>query len=189
MSDKDLVVNSLSEQMQQANILSEEIRPQLIACEKFTTGLNSPPPSGMIKDRQGIKYLPISSVESELDRMFTGLWKTTNLEWKVVINEIVVSLELHVFHPIAKIWISRCGVGVAQIRQKSGSKIQDIDAKIKNALEMDVPHAKADAIKNAAKSLGKHFGRDLSRKAADVATFQPVLLTKIQQLKKTENEA
>ena len=88
-----------------------------------------------------------------------------------------------------EIWISRSGVGVAQIRQKSGSNIQDVNAKIKNALEMDVPHAKADAIKNAAKSLGKHFGRDLSRKKADVAAFQPVLLTKIQQLKKTENEA
>ena len=90
MSDKP-VVQTLSDQLQQADILSDEIRPQLIACEKFTTGLNSPPPANMIKDRQGIKYLPISSVEAELDRMFTGLWKTTNLEWKFGLVGVVLA--------------------------------------------------------------------------------------------------
>ena len=183
---KDLVKNSLSEQLRQADILSEEIRPQLIACEKFTSGLNSAPPQANIKDRQGVKYLPISSIESQLDKMFAGLWKTTNMEWKVVVNEIIVSIELHVFHPIAKVWISRSGVGAAQIRQKSGSDIQDIPSKIKNSMEMDVPHAKADAIKNAAKSLGKYFGRDLSRKTKDVASYTPVLLSKIKSLSNDE---
>ena len=186
---KDLIINTLSEQLKEANVLSEEIRPLIIACEKFTSGLNSPPPANMIKTRQNVKYLPISSIESGLDTMFTGLWKTTNMEWKVVVNEIVVSLELHVFHPIAKVWLSRCGVGSAQIRQKSGSNIQDINAKIKNALEMDIPHAKADAIKNAAKSFGKRFGRDLARKSADVAVYKPVLLSKIKSLKKQDDEA
>lgn len=189
MSKELSIKDSLSTQLEQAQTLSEEIRPQLIACETFTKGLNSQPPSKSIKDRQGTKYLPISSIESQLDQMFAGLWKTTNMEWKVVVNEIVVSIELHVFHPIAKVWISRCGVGAAQIRQTKNSAIQDINAKIKNGLEMDVPHAKADAIKNAAKSLGKYFGRDLSRKTADVSEYQPVLLTKIQQLNKINDEA
>lgn len=178
----------LSTMLEDANALSEQTRPILIACEKFVNGLNSAPDPSKIKNRQNVKYIPISGIEVELDRMFAGLWQTKNLSWQVVGNEIVVSIDLEVFHPIAKVWICRSGVGAAQIRQSKGAQITDINAKIKNALEMDVPHAKADAIKNAAKSLGKMFGRDLSRKTADVSTYKPILLNKIKQLKQQEDE-
>ena len=97
-------------------------------------------------------------------------------------NEICVNLELQVFHPVAKTWLSRCGVGACQIRQKAGAQISDINAKIKNALEMDLPHAKADALKNAAKSLGDLFGRNLTRKDKDTTEYKPVLLDKLKTL-------
>lgn len=186
MSNKEkqlLTTDALSAQV------SEDVRPLLIACEKFTAGLNSTPSASKIKERQRVKYIPISGIEAELDRMFAGLWQTKNMKWQVVVNEIVVSIDLEVFHPIAKVWICRSGVGAAQIRQSKGAGISDINAKIKNALEMDVPHAKADAIKNAAKSLGKLFGRDLGRKPQDVSQYEPILLNKIKQLKKQEDES
>jgi hypothetical protein len=46
---------------------------------------------------------------------------------------------------------------------KINPKPSDVDAKIKNTLVKDFPHLKAECIKNAAKSLGKYFGRDLNR--------------------------
>ena len=48
---------------------------------------------------------------------------------------------------------------------------------------MDLPHAKAEAIKNAAKSLGAIFGRNLARKATDTTDYKPILLDKLKQLK------
>lgn len=173
---------ALIEQNEKSIQLTDDIRPFIIGCEKFTTGLNSPPKKKNVKTRQNVEYLPISSIESELDSMFGGLWQTNNLKWQIVANEIVVSIELSVWHPIAQTWLTRSGVGACQIRQHKNSAISDINSKIKNALEMDMPHAKADAIKNAAKSLGKRFGRDLGRKAQDVAKYEPILLSKLKSL-------
>lgn len=175
MDNKQLL---LSDQLDKANQINEDLRPIIIACEKFSKGLNIAPPKSIIKERQGIKYIPISAIETNLDRMFTGLWQTKNMQWKLIANEIVVSLELHVFHPIAKVWLCRCGVGAAQMRMRSGSKITDIDSKIKNALEMDVPHAKADALKNAAKSFGNLFGRNIGRPEKQVTNYTTVILDK-----------
>ena len=123
----------LSDQLALANQFSKDLRPQIIACEKFQKGLNATPLQ--VKKGNKVSYIPISAIEASLDRMFTGLWSTKNLQWQIVANEIVCSLELHYYHPIAKVWLSRCGVGAAQIRMKSGSQISDINAKQKNALE------------------------------------------------------
>lgn len=167
----------------QAKLISEEIKPQLLACETFTRGLNRPPSNADVKERSKVKYIPISSIEAKLDEMFMGLWKTEKFEWRIVANEIVASIELHVFHPIAKIWLSRVGVGACMIRQHKNSQITDLNAKIKNALEMDAPHAKSDAIKNAANSLGKWFGRDLGRENSDVAKYTPIIIGSMEEAK------
>jgi len=172
----------LSVQLEKADALTAANRPELIALEKFTKVLNSKPKVNHIKSRQGADYLPISQIENELDRLFAGLWQTNNLTWQIVANEICVSLELQVFHPVAKTWLSRCGVGACMIRQKAGAQISDINAKIKNALEMDLPHAKTDALKNAAKSLGDLFGRNLTRKDKDTTEYKPILLDKLKTL-------
>ena len=162
----------------------EERHQFIIDLEKFLSGLNTEPKKEDIKNRQGINYIPVSNIEANLDRLFCGLWQTVNMNWQVVVNEIIVSIELQVFHPIAKVWITRTGVGAAQIRQSSGASVSDIDKKIKNSMEMDMPHAKADAIKNAAKSLGDLFGRNLSRKGADVTKYVPILSSQIKKLAK-----
>ena len=154
--------------------------------------LNKEPSNSMVSKRQNIKYISVSNVEVLLDQYFFGLWKTTDMKWQVVANEIIVSLELHVFHPKAGIWISRSGIGSCMIRQKSGADLTDIGSKIKNGLEMDAPHAKADAMKNAAKSLGKIFGRDLTRKDSEKGQYKPLIknanLAKLAAKKQQENE-
>ena len=64
-------------------------------------------------------------------------------------------------------WITRTGVASVLIQQKKGSAITDIGAKHKNTLVKDFPHLEAECLKNAAKKLGKAFGRDLNREHTD----------------------
>jgi hypothetical protein len=180
--------NKLSDYLEKAETLTESSRPELINLEKFTTVLNSAPDQDKIKSRQNINYLPISTIENELDRLYAGLWQVKNLSFTIVTNEILVSLDLQVFHPIAKTWITRAGVGACMIRQRSGAQISDVNAKLKNALQMDLPHAKAEAIKNAAKSLGDKFGRNLGRKTSDTTKYKPILLDKLKTLKNGNNK-
>lgn len=143
--------------------------------ERFQKALNAPPAATEVRENQhsGTKYLPVSFVEMTLDELFFGQWETTDFRWQVMGNEIVGSLTLRVMHPVSGIWISRTGAAAVMIRQKSGAKITDIDAKIANTLGMDFPHLRADCLTNAARSLGKLFGRDLNRKLEDV--YRPLV--------------
>jgi hypothetical protein len=149
------------------NFSFEEIEPNL---KKHTGNLNQKPVSTEIKTNQqanNSKYIGIGTIESELDYIYNGLWSTENFRWQVVANEIIGSIDLKVFHPVAMVWITREGVGSVMIQQKKDSDIQDIGSKIKNTLVKDFPHLKAECIKNAAKSLGDRFGRNLNRNQED----------------------
>ena len=123
------------------------------------------------------KYLPISYVENNLDELFFGAWETKDFTYQVVANEIIGSIQLRVFHPIYKIWIERTGCASIQIQMKSRENggdgdITNVQNKIINTLTKDFPHLKAECIKNAARSLGKAFGRDLNRKEVD--NYEPL---------------
>ena len=134
-----------------------------IADSQFMHRLNRKPSKNEIEQKMGKTYIPISILEAKLDSFFNGAWSTKNISTTIVGNELVVSLELHFYHPKLDTWLCRVGVGASMVRQKRDSAISDIDAKIKNALEMDAPNAKSKAFKNAVKSIGKAFGRDLMR--------------------------
>ena len=96
-----------------------------------------------------------------------GIWKTDNFRHHVIANEIVGTIDLHVYDPTIKTWITRSGNASVMIRQASGSALTDIGAKIKNGLVMDFPKLSSMCLKAAAKTLGKKFGRDLNRKWED----------------------
>lgn len=145
----------------------KKVEPEL---KKHVANLNQKPQSTDIQTNaqaNNSKYIGIGTIESELDYIYNGLWSTENFRWQVVANEIIGSIDLKVFHPAAMAWITRTGVGSAMIQQKKDSDIQDIGAKIKNTLVKDFPHLKAECLKNAAKSLGDRFGRNLNRKHED----------------------
>ena len=137
--------------------------------------LQEEPHKDEIKSQDGRLYVPIGFVEAKLDRIFHGLWKTENVQTTVIGNEVCMTLELHVFfYPINQ-WVVRTGAGAAMIQQRGDydpatkkkipARPSDVDAKISNTLAKDYPHAKAEALKNAARSLGRCFGRDLNRDA------------------------
>jgi hypothetical protein len=72
--------------------------------------------------------------------------------------------------------LSRTGMAAVQIQMRSiksggDGDITNVQNKIVNTLVKDFPHLKAECIKNAARSLGKAFGRDLNRKEFD--TYKP----------------
>ena len=129
----------------------------------------------IVKD---VFYLPISHMEMALDEVFFGQWSTQNFHWQVVANEISGSLELSVFHPLTKVWITRVGAGAVQIMvdaipdiEKKGMTKQAIN-QWATSLDNKKPGAlanggfakfKAECFKNACISLGRYFGRDVNR--------------------------
>ena len=169
---------------------------------EFVNTLKAEPPADQIKINtlaNNSKYIPIGWVESKLDYLFHGLWETKNFQWSVIVNEIACSITLRVFHPIAGIWIERTGTAAVQIQlraeyeMKDGQRVKkavdvlDVSKKIANTVQKDLPHAKAEAVKNAARSLGESFGRNLNRDLdeQEVATVDDaeILIGSIDNLK------
>lgn len=122
---------------------------------------------GKRKSNIDYEYLPIGTVENELDSIYSGLWETTNEKFELVLNTIVCTLQLRVYHPIAQIWLHRVGTGGAQLQLASGQKQILPETLNHKAVGMAYKIAKEDATKNAAKSLGEIFGRNLNREYAE----------------------
>lgn len=150
--------------------LAENTPVSITHLEAFNKMLNEPPQPNEIEVNKfagNSKYVPISHVQMLLDELFLGLWKTTDFKYSVIANEIVGSITLHYFHPLAKIWLTREGAAAVMIQQSAGADITNIGAKIKNTLGKDHPHLMASCTMSAARTIGKAFGRDLNRKLED----------------------
>jgi len=130
-------------------------------------------------------YLPIGLVENKLMEIF-GWFETKNFQTQIVANEILGSIELHVYHPVFKRMVCSVGTAAVMITQKSGSPNSDIDAKIKNALETAAPHLMSDCIANAAKRFGPAFGRDLNR--GFTQQYAPEIMNSLERLEQMEQE-
>lgn len=153
---------------QSKNEVSSYSESRILSSAAFKTKLNeNPDPKFVLVHPMNKKnYLPISHIETELDECFLD-WETVNFRWQVVTNEIIGTVELRVLNPVTGQWSTKTGAAAVQIRQSSGSAIDDVTAKIKNALEGDFPHLLSDCLRNAAKKLGRRFGRDLNRNFDD----------------------
>lgn len=137
------------------------------ALENFMKMMNQAPSPEICRERDKRQYVEIRIIEKLLDEMYSGLWSTENFRWTVIANELAGSIDLKVFHPIAKTWITRTGSGGKQIRMKSKENggdgdITNVRNKLTTAVEADLPNLKAVCIHNAAKSLGAVFGRNLN---------------------------
>lgn len=153
--------------------LDNSTKANISQLDSFAAKMNVEPLKDSIyinKMANNSKYLPISFIQMKLDEIFVGLWRTENFTTQVVANEIIGQIELSVFHPVAKVWITRIGAASVMIQQKKGAEITDINAKHKNTLVKDYPHLLAECMKSAAKTLGKLFGRDLNRQFNDEYT-------------------
>jgi hypothetical protein len=151
----------------------------LESMQKFQQRLNMEP------DAQGVEPTPdrkaltlvISHVETTLDEMFFGHWRTENFKWQTISNEVTGSIELVVTNPITGVEIRRTGAASIIITMDRAPEglvgaernrwALNPDNKKPNALDMAFPKLKTECIKNAAQGLGKLFGRDLNRRNAD----------------------
>lgn len=157
-------------------------KDNLEALQKFQQMLNAAP------DKDGIEKTPdgkavtlvVSHVETTLDEMFFGHWRTENFKWERMANEVVGSLDLVVIHPITGYELRRTGAAsiVIMVDKVPSALAADpvernrwalnADNKKPNALDLAFPKLKTECLKNAAVSFGKLLGRDLNRKNADV---------------------
>ena len=151
----------------------ETLRIQL---QEFTKRLNADPnPEEFDMTPDGkARTLPISFVEMTLDEIFLGQWESTQPRFQQIFNEVVGTVELTVWHPITGRKITRSGWASVVITQDKDAQVSDFNmTKKKNALDLSFPKLGAEALKNAARSFGKIFGRDINRKKQD--TFKPAL--------------
>jgi hypothetical protein len=152
----------------------EVIKQFRINLENFTARLNKSPKKEKIQKHQGYEYLPISVVEKELDKNFFGLVQYECISYSQIFNEIACHARIKVFHPVIMQWVNYDGLGSAVIQQDANTKVYDFNQfKKPNALQLTLPKAYAEAIKNAAKKIGKLFGADINRKFEDV--YEPLI--------------
>lgn len=144
------------------------------AMENFTTRINRAPKKENIQTHQGYQYLPISFVEKKLDQMYFGLVQYECMSYQQIFNEMVCHARIKVFHPVALTWLNYDGIGSSVIQQDANTKVCDFNFNKKaNAMQLASPKAYAEAIKNAAKKIGKIFGSDINRKFED--EYQPIV--------------
>ena len=119
------------------------------------------------------RYLPVSFIEMKLDELYFGLWETTHFEYHITGGEISARIDLRVFHPIAKLWITRTGVAAVPVQVYGKPDLAKIVKAFPVPMEKALPQLKAECIKNAARSLGKLFGRDLNREGEQA--YKPIV--------------
>lgn len=172
-------------------LMSEETTPLYMRIEKFRTLIDRAPKKELVKDHPylaGVKYLPISHVEGIMDTLYFRQWGTRNFEHRLLGNEIVGTIELWFIDPITQREITRIGAGSIQVMVDTPTKLKDMlykckdpDEKIElkkqinfhaldlqnnkkpNSLEASFPKLKTQCFKNACRTIGKIFGKDLNR--------------------------
>lgn len=111
----------------------------------------------------GVRYLPIQRVEWLLTTIFLKWWVEVR-ETKVVANSICVTVRLYVIDPISLDEMWQDGVGSVDIQTAKGASATAFDQIVPFAVQKALPAAKSYAIKDAAESFGRIFGKDLNRK-------------------------
>jgi hypothetical protein len=130
--------------------------------DQLAARLNRNPPQKWLREHpdsrpdRPIWYLPIEKVEYYLTKYF-GVWNAHIIKYEQLSNIYTVQIRLILRNPYTGEMIEKDGVGAADIAiNKNGRPLL-------GAASMALPLAKSEAIKNAAKSLGKLFGRDINR--------------------------
>ena len=126
--------------------------------------LSAKPPKSIVRHHNfgNFDYLPITAVERLLDGLFDG-WSAEILREGQVANGFYTVVRLRAKIPMSDKELVADGIGFAEFQTKKGSLPTDLSQIIQGAGVMAIPRSKAEAIKNAAKSFGNIFGRNLTR--------------------------
>lgn len=154
--------------------------------------LSQKPPKSIVKHHSYGKfdYLPITAVERLLDGLFPE-WHPEILREGYVINGFYVVVRVTAKLPQSDKVLTADGIGFAEFQTAKGSKPTDFTQLMPSAGVLAVPKAKAEAIKNAVKSFGDLFGRNLARNddQADIeAEFVNASRSKVTKALEAKNE-
>lgn len=122
------------------------------------------PPKAVVKRHKfgNFDYLPITAVERLLDGLFDG-WTVEILREGIAVNGFYVTVRLKAKIPQTEEYLVSDGIGFAEFQTAKGAAPTDFTQLSQAAGVMAVPKARAEAIKNAAKSFGNLFGRNINR--------------------------
>lgn len=178
--------HSLVAQQNGAVVLQDQPNEQILQfrllMQNFQSKLNAAPDAnGIDKTPDGkAESLVISYVEMTLDELYFGQWETENFKWSVIANEVVGSIDLIVTHPVTNQKLRRVGsasiiimVDKAPEGVNKNTWALNPDNKKPNAMDLGAGKLKSECLKNAAKSFGVVFGRDLNRKKVD--RYKPII--------------
>jgi len=157
---KELVKKTFSD------LISSEKVIKMANLDEFNTLINQNPPVKWIKTNpyaNNSKYLPIDKVELLLRKIYKDV-DIEVLREGVMFNALYVTVRIHYTHPVTGEKGFKDGTGAKQIQTKKGSSPSDMANINNNAVEMALPIAKTNAIKDATHTLGRIFGGDLNRK-------------------------
>ena len=146
-------------------VVEKTIKAQKLTEMTYKAILSINPPPKIVKrhDFGQFDYLPITAVERLLDGLFDG-WTAEILRECFVVNGFYVVVRLTSKIPQSDKHLVSDGIGFAEFQTTKGAAPTDFTKLSQAAGVMAIPRAKAEAIKNAAKSFGNLFGRNLTRK-------------------------
>jgi len=155
--------------------------------DEFLALVNIQPPASLIKQNNGIDYLPIEAVEMLLTKVFQR-WRVEIRDSKNILNAVLVVVRVHYMHPVTNEWEWQDGIGAQKIQVDKGSAASNLQNIKPDAISMAGPSAKSLAIKDAAHHIGKLFGKDLNRSGAMdfKGTYATDELKQERELKKLE---
>lgn len=133
--------------------------------DSFMVFLNQDPPQSWVKKNPyagNSLYIPVEKVEWLLRRLF----KNPRFEIRqqgVMFNSCYTTVRIHYFDPVLNDWTFQDGTGASQIQTTKGSSPAELQNIGQGAVEKALPDSYSQAIKNAAKKIGRIFGADLNR--------------------------
>lgn len=171
---KELVKKTFSDLIESDKVI------EMANLDEFNSLINQPPPAKWVKTNpyaNNSKYLPIDKVEFLLRKIFKDV-DIEVLRESVMFNAVTVTVRIHYTHPVTGKRGFKDGVGASQIQVKKGTSPADMANINNNAVEMALPKAKSQAIKDACDTLGRIFGSNLNRKDIIVETIDENLQNK-----------
>lgn len=118
-----------------------------------------------------IKFIPIERIEWLLTVLFLR-WRPEIIDSKLVANSVQVTVRLHYYDHVIGDWNWADGIGAQPLQIDQGSGAIEFNKMKSHAVQMAAPAAKSYAIKDAAETLGKIFGKDINRN--EVISYEPL---------------
>lgn len=145
-------------------VIDKAIAKQKLTELTYKQVLSQEPPRAIVKrhDFGKFDYLPITAVERLLDGLFDG-WTHEIVREGAVVNGFYVVVRVKAKIPQSDKYLVADGIGFAEFQTQKGAAPTDFTKLMQSAGVLAIPRAKAEAIKNAAKSFGNLFGRNLTR--------------------------